>query len=65
MNEKIALSPRELEIFHYLCQGDTQAEIAFRLGLARKTVNQYVSGLRKKTKTKSTIAAIAYIINQK
>lgn len=61
---KVALSPREKQVFESLCDGDSQAQIAIKLGLARKTVNQYVAGLRKKTRTKSTIAAVAYIINQ-
>jgi DNA-binding CsgD family transcriptional regulator len=60
--DKVTLSPREKQVFDLLCAGDSQAQIALRLGLARKTVNQYVAGLRKKTRTKSTIAAVAYLL---
>jgi DNA-binding CsgD family transcriptional regulator len=59
---KVMLSPREKQVFDLLCAGDSQAQIASSLGLSRKTVNQYVAALRKKTGTKSTIAAVAYLM---
>jgi DNA-binding CsgD family transcriptional regulator len=60
----IKLSKRECETLRLLIQGETQAQIANRLGISRRMVNRHIESLRKKTNTKSTIAAVAYAIRR-
>ena len=55
---KPLLSQRELEIFDYLCQGLTNAEIGEALGLSEGTVRTYLSTIYRKLDVKSRAKAI-------
>lgn len=44
----IALSSRQMAILHYLAQGETNKEIAYRLAIAPPTVSFHIAELRRK-----------------
>ena len=60
----ISLSKRESEILELLIQGDTQEQIAVKIGVSRKMVSQTVANLRRKTGKKSTVSAVAFLITR-
>lgn len=64
VTKKSVLTPRERTILEYLIQGETQGSIAFSLGITERIVNRHVSSIRKKTETKSTVAAVAVAIKR-
>lgn len=47
------LSEREMEVFHYICDGLTSKEIAYRMKLSFKTVSTYKTRLMLKLKVDS------------
>ena len=58
----ISLTDAEKEALFYLMQGDTQAQVALRLGIKERSVNRRLESVRKKTNSKSTIEAVVYAI---
>ena len=56
------LSPRETEVLRCLAAGDTNAEIARRLGLSVNTVERHVTNLYRKIDARSRSDAIAFAI---
>ena len=57
------LSPQEKAVAHYLARGLTNREIAFEMGLAEKTVKNYVSNLLSKlgmARRSQAAARVAY-----
>ena len=56
-----ALSPQELAVAHHLADGLTNREIAHRMGLAEKTVKNYVSNVLTKLGMKRRSEAAAYM----
>lgn len=44
----VALSSRQMAILHYLAQGETNKEIAYRLSIAQPTVSFHIAELRRK-----------------
>lgn len=44
----VALSSRQMAILHYLAQGETNKEIAYRLSIAPPTVSFHIAELRRK-----------------
>ena len=56
------LSPRELEILHWLGEGKAPTEIAVILGISVKTVSTYRSRLLEKLQLENTAQAMRYAI---
>lgn len=44
----VALSSRQMAILHYLAQGESNKEIAYRLAIAQPTVSFHIAELRRK-----------------
>ncbi|MBB5704880.1 response regulator [Sphingopyxis panaciterrulae] len=44
----VALSTRQMAILHYLAQGESNKEIAYRLSIAQPTVSFHIAELRRK-----------------
>lgn len=44
----VSLSARQMAILHYLAQGETNKEIAYRLAIAQPTVSFHIGELRRK-----------------
>lgn len=44
----VALSSRQMAILHYLAQGESNKEIAYRLSIAQPTVSFHIAELRRK-----------------
>ncbi|HEX2962262.1 MAG TPA: response regulator transcription factor [Ignavibacteriales bacterium] len=63
--EDVQLSPRELEVLRYVCEGLSSAEIGSILGISRKTVETHRSSLMKKLKVSSSSQMIKYAILNK
>lgn len=59
------LSRRELQVVGLLAGGMSQKQAADHLGINERTINEYLRRARKKTKTKSSIAAVVYAITHK
>jgi len=45
------LSPRQRQVLQLVCEGYTQAETAEMLGIAQRTVSEYLKVARKKIKS--------------
>lgn len=54
------LSPREKEVLHFVCSGQTIKEIAFHLNLSQHTVQYYHRNVMNKLKVKRTHDLIVY-----
>lgn len=59
----ISLSPREIEVLHYLRQGHAAKEIAVILGLRLNTINSYKKSLFKKLDARNAADAIRIAAN--
>ncbi|MFT3908959.1 MAG: LuxR C-terminal-related transcriptional regulator [Ferruginibacter sp.] len=57
------LSPREIEVLHFLAIGYSSKQIAAALNIAIKTIDNHRQNLLKKTNTKSSGELVAYGIN--
>ncbi|WP_066174781.1 response regulator transcription factor [Bacillus marinisedimentorum] len=58
-SKKIPLSPRELEVLHYIAEGHSINEAAEQLYLSSYTVRDYVASIIKKTEAKNRSHAIS------
>jgi DNA-binding NarL/FixJ family response regulator len=56
------LTARELEVLHLIAQGLTDAEVADRLHLARRTVNTHLTSIYTKLNVSSRTAATRFAI---
>jgi DNA-binding CsgD family transcriptional regulator len=62
---QIALSPRELQVMQLLANGDTEEACAVRLGISRRTVQDYKRAVRDKLQVRSTTQAVAILVTAK
>lgn len=58
------LTPRELEVLRLLANGETNAEIAHRLGLSVHTVERHVANLYRKIDARGRADATAYAVRR-
>jgi DNA-binding CsgD family transcriptional regulator len=58
------LSLREMQVIHYTANGCTAKEIARLTGLEPRTIESYVSNIRKKLQAKNIAHAIFIAIQQ-
>ena len=58
------LSPREREILHAIAAGDSNKEIARKLGIAETTVKVHVQNILRKLKLSSRVQAAVYAVEQ-
>lgn len=61
----VSLSPRQRQVATLIREDMNQLEIAHRLGISARTVENYVLDLRVKTGRASTVAAIADLVSQR
>ena len=59
---KAALTPREKEVMQLSAVGLTSAEIAGKLGLSARTVNQHVDNVAEKLGTRNRTHTIAELV---
>jgi DNA-binding CsgD family transcriptional regulator len=64
-DSSISLTKAEKEALHYLMQGDTQAQAAVRLGISERSVNRRLESVRRKTKCKSTIETVVFVLQNR
>lgn len=57
-----ALSPRELEVFCLIAQGNAIKEIAYELSVSAKTVSTYVSRIKEKTGLENYVDIARYAL---
>ena len=60
VKEKIKLTKREKEILNHICLGMTNNEIAEKLFISNRTVDNHRANLLSKTETKNTAALVAF-----
>lgn len=60
----VALTGRERQVIQLSAEGLTSAEIARRLGLSARTVNQYIDNVARKLGTKNRTHAVAEAIRK-
>ncbi len=60
IKEKIKLTKREKEILNLICDGMTNNEIAEKLFISNRTVDNHRANLLSKTETKNTAALVAF-----
>lgn len=63
-SEGAALSPREREVVSLAARGQTSGDIAFKLGIAERTVEFHFSGIRSKLAASNRQEAIAKAVAQ-
>ena len=62
LNNEIRLSKRETEVLQLICQGFTNNEIAEKLFISPKTVDNHRTNLLSKTSTKNTAHLVMFAI---
>lgn len=58
----VALSERELQIIELVAKGLTNADIALRLDISKRTVDNHISNVLKKTKTDNRVALVRWAL---
>ena len=61
----IKLSKREIEVLHLICKGNTNSEIAEKLFISPKTVDNHRTSLLSKTNTRNTAHLVMFAIQNK
>ena len=56
----VALSKRERDVLHMLCEGASNRKIASQLSISEATVKSHISVLFSKTKTKSRLEIVVW-----
>jgi len=56
------LTEREVECLNWISEGKTSDEIAMIIGISRNTVNNYITGILRKTATKTRSEVIAFAV---
>lgn len=64
-DNEIKLSKREIEVLRLICQGNTNAEIAEKLFISPKTVDNHRTNLLSKTNTRNTAQLVMFAIKNK
>ncbi len=62
LKTKINLSVREKEVLQYICQGFTNLEIAEKLFLSARTVDNHRASIIEKTNSKNTAELVGFAI---
>ena len=60
----VSLSPREVEIIEVVAEGLTNQEIAGRLTISKRTVDNHVSNVFTKTGTKNRVALLNWAMDR-
>ncbi len=60
-NAKAKLSPREAQVITLLADGQTWKSAAAQLGISIRTVQAYVSNIRRKLNVPNTPAAVLFL----
>lgn len=61
----VAISPREQEVLELICQGFSTQEIATRLFLSERTVENHRASLLDKTSCRNSLSLVLYAIRNK
>ncbi len=64
-SKQTQLTPRELEILKYICNGYSNSEIAEKLFLSYRTIANHRANLKKKTQTRNTAELIRFGIKNR
>ncbi|MCP8896790.1 helix-turn-helix transcriptional regulator [Shinella daejeonensis] len=56
------LTDREVECLYWIAEGKTSDEVALILGISRNTINNYITGVMRKTATRTRSEAIAWAV---
>jgi len=59
----ISVSDRELEIIELIANGLTNLQIAEKLEISKRTVDNHVSNILEKTKTENRVSLVRWAIN--
>ena len=62
VHQKVGLTRREKEILKFICEGFTNIEIAEKLFISNRTVDNHRANLLAKTATKNTAALVAFSV---
>lgn len=62
---ELVISEREKEVLHLICAGLTNAEIADKLFISKRTVEGHRKNLLEKTQCKNTASLVAFSFQQK
>ncbi len=63
--KKIKLSKREKEVLELICKGYTNKEIAEKLFLSNRTIDNHRANMLNKTKTKNTAELVAFVVKNR
>lgn len=58
----VALSERELQIIELVAKGLTNADIALQLDISKRTVDNHISNILKKTKTDNRVTLVRWAL---
>jgi DNA-binding NarL/FixJ family response regulator len=58
----VTLSDRELQIIELVAKGLTNSDIALRLDISKRTVDNHISNILKKTKTDNRVALVRWAL---
>ncbi|HOO42207.1 MAG TPA: response regulator transcription factor [Bacteroidales bacterium] len=56
------ITEREKDILYYICKGFSNAEIAHKLGISKRTVDKHRENLLQKTQSRNTANLVTYAI---
>jgi len=65
VGNQVNLTKREIEILQLLCNGLSNSEIAEKLHLSVKTIENHKNSLHSKTNSKNTVSLVMYAIKNK
>ena len=65
MSRRIKLTKRETEIIQLICEGFTNVEIAEKLFISNRTVDNHRANLLAKTGTRNTASLVAFVVTNK
>jgi DNA-binding NarL/FixJ family response regulator len=64
ITEEIDITNREIEILEFICKGLSNAEIAEKLSISKRTVDKHRENLLLKTGSKNTASLVIFAIKQ-
>ncbi|NOZ34521.1 MAG: response regulator transcription factor [Chlorobi bacterium] len=65
LRQKTKLTKRESEILQFICEGYTNVEIAEKLFISNRTVDNHRANLLSKTHTKNTASLVAFAVQNR